>query len=183
MGRHTFGLALASAAFLVATGCGEGAAEEERASPLSASKSAVHSRRAASAALQELTGLSHLPSPADDGAMGASLRRHYPRDLLAQQVRGSVLVDIRLDDRGTVQDVQAVPRASLPNAADEHRMVVRERANGQVVERAVTLKYDSRFGPAAEAALRDVRFLPALRDGRAVPFTLRMTVEFSPPQA
>ena len=74
MGRHTFGLALASAAFLVGTGCGEGAEEEERASPLSASKSAVHGRRGASAPVQELTGLSHLPSPADDGAIGASLR-------------------------------------------------------------------------------------------------------------
>lgn len=183
MGRHAFGLALASAAFLVVTGCGDGAAEAERASPLSASKSAAHDRRVASAQLQELTGLSHLPSPADEGAIGASLRRHYPRDLLAQRVRGSVLVDIRLDDRGIVQDVQAVQRASLPNPADEARMVVRERVNGEVVEREVSLNYDSRFGPAAEAALRNVRFLPALRDGRAVPFTLRMTVEFSPPQA
>jgi hypothetical protein len=183
MNRHVFWLALASAAFLVMTGCGEGAAGGERASPLSASKSAVQDRRIASAQLQELTGLSHLPSPADDGAIGASLRRHYPRDLLAQRIRGSVLVDIRLDDRGIVQDVQAVQRASLPNRADEHRMVVRERVDGQVVEREVALKYDSRFGPAAEAALRVVRFLPALKDGRAVPFTLRMTVEFSPPQA
>lgn len=183
MSRHAFGLAIASAAFLVVTGCGDGAAEEERASPLSASKSAVRDRRIASAPLQELTGLSHLPSPADDAAIGASLRRHYPRDLLAQRIRGSVLVDIRLDDRGIVQDVHAVPRPSLPSPADEPRMVVRERVNGQIVEREVMLKYDPRFNPAAEAALRNVRVLPALRDGRAVPFTLRMTVEFSPPQA
>jgi hypothetical protein len=183
MSRRAFGLALASAALLVVTGCGDGAAEDERASPLSASKSAVHDRRIASAQLQELTGLSHLPSPAVDGAIGASLRRHYPRDLLAQRISGSVLVDIRLDERGIVQDVDAVPRASLPNPADEARMVVRERVNGQIVEREVTLKYDSRFDPAAEAALRDVRFLPAQKNGQAVPFTLRMTVEFSPPEA
>jgi outer membrane biosynthesis protein TonB len=183
MNRHAFRLALASAAFLVVAGCGDGAAEEERTSPLSASKSAVHDRRIASAPLQELTGLSHLPSPANDGEIGASLRRHYPRDLLAQQIRGAVLVDIRLDDRGVVQDVHAVSPASRPTSTDEHRLVVRERVNGQVVEREVALTYDARFGPAAEAALRNVRFLPALRDGRAVPFTLRMTVEFSPPQA
>lgn len=183
MNRRAFGLALASAALLVAAGCSDGAAEEERASPLSASKSAVRDRRIASPQLQELTGLSHLPLPADDGAIGASLRRHYPRDLLAQQASGSVLVDIDLDERGIVQDVQAVQRASLPNPADEHRMVVRERVNGQVVEREATLKYDSRFDPAAEAALREVRFLPALKNGQAVPFTLRMTVEFAPPQA
>jgi TonB family protein len=183
MNRHAFGLALTSAAFLVVTGCGDRAAEAERTSPLSASRSAVHDRRIASAPLQELTGLYHLPSPADDGAIGASLRRHYPRDLLAQRISGSVLVDIKLDDRGIVQGVQAVPRASLLNPADEHRMVVRERVDGQVVEREATVKYDSRFDQAAEAALRNVRFLPALRNGQAVPFTLRMTVEFSPPQA
>jgi hypothetical protein len=183
MNRRAFGLVLASAAFLVVTGCRNEAAEGERASPLSASKSTVRDRRIASAPLQELTGLSHLPSPADDAAIGASLRRHYPRDLLAQQIRGAVLVDIRLDDRGIVQDVHAVLPASRPTSTDEQRLVVRERVNGQVVERGVTLTYDAQFGPAAEAALREVRFLPALRDGRAVPFTLRMTVEFSPPQA
>lgn len=183
MNRRAFGLGLASAAFLVVTGCGGGAVDEERASPLSASKSAVRDRRIASPKLQELTGLSHLPMPADDRAIGASLRRHYPRDLLAQRRSGSVLVDIMLDDRGIVQDIQAVPRASLPTSADEHRMMVRERVNGQLVEREATLTYDPRFDPAAEAALHEVRFLPALKNGRAVPFTLRMTVEFAPPQA
>ena len=183
MNQHAFRLALASAAFLVVTGCGDGGAEQERASPLSASGSAVQGRRIASPQLQELTGLTHLPSPADDGEIGASLRRHYPRDLLAQQASGSVLVDIDLDNRGIVQDVKAVNRASLSNSADEHRLVVRDRVNGQIVEREATVKYDSRFDQAAEAALRNVRFLPALRDGQAVPFTLRMTVGFSPPQA
>jgi hypothetical protein len=142
----------------------------------------VHDRRIASPKLQELTGLTHLPLPADDALLGASLRRHYPRDLITQRIRASVLVDVRLDERGIVQDVRAVSPVSLPNSADEHRMVVRERVNGQVVEREVTPTYDFRFGPAAEAALREVRFLPALRDGRAVPHTLRMTVEFSPSQ-
>ncbi|HEX8319686.1 hypothetical protein [Longimicrobium sp.] len=182
MNRHRFGLALASAAFLVVTGCGDGAAEEERASPLAASRSAVQDRRIASQKVQQLSGLSSLPHP-DDNVLGAALRRHYPAELRGGGISGSVLIDVAVNDRGHVESARAVAPASLPNPTDEHRIVVRERVPGSrdLVERELALRYDTRFAPAAEAALREVPFRPAMRDGRAAPFTIRMTVTFTPP--
>jgi hypothetical protein len=37
---------------------------------------------------------------------------------------------------------------------------------------------DPAFGPAAEGALMETRFTPAMRDGQPVPFTMRMTISF-----
>jgi hypothetical protein len=51
----------------------------------------------------------------------------------------------------------------------------------QVVERELNATYDPAFGPAAQAALKEVRFLPAIRHGAPVPYTMRMTVEFTDP--
>ena len=39
---------------------------------------------------------------------------------------------------------------------------------------------DQEFGAAAEAALREVRFTPARRDGQSVPFEMRLTIVFTP---
>ncbi len=182
MNRRAFGLVLASAAFLVVTGCGDGAADEERVSPLAASKSAVQDRRIASQKVEQLSGLSSLPHP-DANVLRATLRKHYPAELRGGGISGSVLIDVAVNDRGHVESARAVAPTSLPRPTDEHRIVVRERVPGSrnLVERELTLTYDARFAPAAEAALREVPFRPAVRDGRAVPFTMRMTVTFTPP--
>jgi len=181
MNRRALGLALVSAALLVVAGCGDGAAEEERTSPLGANRSAMQDRRIASQKVEQLSGLSSLPHP-DDNVLRATLRRHYPAELRGGGISGSVLIDVAVNDRGHVESARSVAPASLPKATDEHRIVVRERRPGSrdLVERELTLRYDTRFAPAAEAALREVPFRPAMRDGRAVPFTMRMTVTFTP---
>ena len=141
-------------------------------------------RRPVSAQLAKYTGLSHLPVEEDGAAFDASIRRHYPREMLRAGRGGDVLVDVRLDESGRVLDVDVVEERRT--AADEHRIVVVGKAPGSntEVQREVRLNYDpDTFGPAAEAALREVRFRPALRDGKPVPYTLRMTVRFDPADA
>ena len=139
------------------------------------------SRPGTSAALREATGLSHMPVPADKGALDASLRRHYPREQLGRTHGASVVVDVDLDEHGLVRGVRALPPpVAAPGTTNQ--IVVLDKAPGSntPVQRAVNLTYDGAFGPAAEAALREVRFRPALRDGTPVSYTLRMTVEFAP---
>jgi outer membrane biosynthesis protein TonB len=141
-------------------------------------------RRAASEHLSSITGLSHMPTPVSQSAFGASIRRHYPEAMRRAGRGGEVLVDVRLDETGRVQEVDVVRERKT--SADEHRIVVIGKAPGSNTEeeREVQLNYDPEaFGAAAQAALREVRFRPALREGKAVPYTLRMTVSFTPADA
>jgi hypothetical protein len=144
-------------------------------------------RRPASEQLAAATGLSHMPVPVNGPAFTAAIRRHYPPQMLRERRGGDVLVDVRLDESGRVLGATAVDnRAAVGNAAGRTRMVVIDRAPGSdlEVQREVPLNYDpQRFGAAAEAAVREVRFRPALRGGTPVPYTLRMTVRFSPSDA
>jgi outer membrane biosynthesis protein TonB len=140
----------------------------------------VRNRFPASEQMRAATGLSHLPVPADNGAFDASLRRHYPPALLEKKVAGLVLVDLSIDEKGFVRNVDVVDRpARTPNAGMV--LVDKDPRTGVTVEREVVPSYNSAFGPAARAALREVRFEPALKDGQAVPFKMRMTVAFEPP--
>ena len=137
-------------------------------------------RHPASRMVREMTGLSHLPIPADEKAFDASMRRHYPAALLEKRVRGAVLVDLDLDERGFVKDVVVV---EPPASAGDVRMLIDDRdvRNGTLY-REVVPSYDAEaFGAAARAAMREVRFEPALKDGRPVPFRMRMTITFAPP--
>lgn len=141
-------------------------------------------RRPASEHLSSLTGLSHMPAPENNAAFNASIRRHYPREMLRAGRGGDVLVDVRLDASGRVLDVDVVEERKT--VGDEHQIVVRGNVPGSdlQVEREVKLNYDPEaFGAAAAAAIREVRFHPALRDGKGVPYTWRMTVRFTPPAA
>lgn len=122
--------------------------------------------------LRRMTGVDRLPVFADAEALRRSMARHHPQDLREAGIGGSVLADVRIGAQGGVESVTIVPRPANLRAA----MVLQE-ADG--TERILHPTDDPALGPAAEAALMETRFTPALRDGVPVPFTLRMTVEFS----
>lgn len=121
-----------------------------------------------------MTGVDRLPVPADRAAFMASLAAHYPAAHRAAGVTGSALVDVAVDAEGKVAAVEVIPRPQGMNAI----LVLRGKDG---TERQVTPQDDPAFGAAAQAALRGVRFTPAMRDGKPVPYTLRMTVTFDPP--
>jgi hypothetical protein len=165
-------------ALLVLTAAAGGCGSDGDAPADSTGAAAV--RPAASAQAREASGLSHLPRPQSFATLQRSLARHYPRELAGVRPTTSVLVDVTLDARGNVKDVAVVDRPAAPAS----NVVLIDRAPGSNVEvqrEAPPTVYDNAFGPAAAAALKEVRFLPALRDGQPVPFTLRMSVEFTAP--
>ncbi len=136
----------------------------------------------ASEMVQAEIGVTQLPRPRNDAAFTASLRRHYPAELRAERRTGAVLLDVTIDPRGIVRAVEVVPAAGGgPDGTHRAILLDRDPVTGRTVERPLQPRYDPAFGPAAQAALREVRFSPALRGGQPVTHTLRMTVEFAPP--
>jgi len=132
-------------------------------------------------ALREMTGVSALPKPVDGADLLRAVQRHYPAELRGRGARALVLVDASIDATGRVTHVEVVQ----PPAGDgHHRAVVLDRdpATGRETQRTLSASgpYEPAFGPAAQAALREVRFIPAMRDGQAVPFRMRMSVDFAP---
>lgn len=130
--------------------------------------------------MRALTGVDQMPRPVDPKAFAASMARHTPPGL---SKGGSVLVDVRIDAEGQVQGVNLL---TPPSLGAKHRAVVveRDRSSGRETQRPMDASdHDPSLGAAARAALQDVRFTPAMRDGQPVAHTLRMTVRFSPPQA
>ena len=174
--RARSALTLAAAALVaLATGC----ADEEAAVSAAAPKVTTMG----SAEILAHAGLSAFPTPADPAALHRSMREHYPAELLDEGRRGSVLVDLALDEQGVVRGVEVVTPPE-PDARVKAVLVEPDPRTGGTRERVVQPRYDAAFGPAARAALKDARFTPALgRDGKPVPYTLRMTVEFAPPAA
>lgn len=141
--------------------------------------------RPSSAMAQAQTGLSQLPRPRDVRAFNNSIDRHYPANLRAERRRGSVLVDITIDERGHVRDVRPVSEdeiANIPNG-NAHRAVLLQEdpKTGVTTEVVMDTKQDLAFVPAARKALREVTFSPAVRNGEPVAYTLRMSIYFSPP--
>lgn len=128
-------------------------------------------------ALREVTGLSEFPRPRDKHALLAAVQRHYPPALRTHGGSGSVLVDVGLDELGNVVSVTG---ATPPGGLHTHTMLVTRDRSGAETERPLVGHSDPALVPAAEAALREVSFTPAIRDGKAVPYTLRMTVRFTP---
>ncbi len=139
---------------------------------------AVALREAASDQARKASGLSHLPRPENFNALRRSLARNYPSEFIGVRPSTSVLVDVMLDERGFVRDVAVVDR---PAQAPDVALIDKVPGSNLEVVREYPTTYDASFGPAAVAALKEVRFLPALREGRPVPFTLRMSVEFTSP--
>jgi outer membrane biosynthesis protein TonB len=164
---------LASALAAVLAACGDSR------DPLPA---ATADRQPASEQVQQMTGLSHMPRPESVDALNRSLARHYPRELAGVRPRSLVLVDVQLDEQGRVRDVRPVDRPATAPSNVNMVLVDEVPGNNTPVERTYQGTYDSAFGPAARAALQEVRFEPAMRNGRPVPYTLRMTVEFTSPQ-
>jgi len=130
-------------------------------------------------ALKAMAGITRLPRPVDAHALMDAIQRHYPANLRAAGVHGSVLVEVRIDEHGNVTAVEPVPR---PPADVHYRAVVisRDPASGAETQRPLMEPGESNpaFEAAAGSALREVRFTPAEKDGKPVPFTLRMTVRF-----
>lgn len=137
--------------------------------------------RTSSSAVQELTGLTRLPLPEDPTELNAALQRHYPQELIGKRAKSAVLVDVSVDERGLVRNVAVVHRPPTAPATVRAVLVDADPRTGNTVEREFGAEYDEQFGPAAKRALSEVRFLPALRGTTAVPYTVRMTVQFTSP--
>lgn len=161
---------------LALSACGQ---DERQSAALSTG--AARERAPASRQVQEATGLSHLPAPESQEALAASMRRHYPARFIGVRPRSAVLVDVDVSEQGVVRDVRVVDRTGMDDGDVRAVLLKKVPGTNQVVEREVRTVYDAAFGPAAQAAVREVRFAPALREGRPVPYTLRMTVEFADP--
>lgn len=159
---------------VVAAACSEARPGDARDTPLDPSPSSA-GRRALSPEVQAHTGLSHLPEPTDQAEFAARLQKHYPAQLRAQGVAGSALLDVHVDAQGRVGDVDIVLRPTGPEHPT-HRAVLQDRGGTRVVQ----LNDRPEFGAAAQTALRETRFQPALKDGKGVPYKLRMTVQFDP---
>lgn len=124
--------------------------------------------------LRRTAGVDRLPTFTDTDALRDAMSHHHPPALREAGIGGSVLADVAIDARGKVESVAIVRRPSEVRVA-----MVLQAADG--TERILPPDDDPAFGPAAEAALREMSFVPALRDGQPVPFTMRMTIRFSPP--
>jgi hypothetical protein len=132
-------------------------------------------------ALRAMTGVSALPRPADKTALLHAVQRHYPAELRRNGERALVLVDASIDATGHVTSVEVV-QSPIGDAHHRAVLVSRDPVTGNETQRTLAGDgtYDPAFGPAAQAAVREVRFTPAMRDGTAVPFLMRMSVEFTP---
>lgn len=179
MGSTTLRRALPFAAVMIAcSACGEQSSD----APGAPNSEALQSRRPVSEQVQQLANVSHLPAPANREAFAATLRRHYPAQFVGVRPRTAVLVDVEINASGIVEDVRVVDRSGMDESGHV-QAVLQQKVPGtnQIVEREFNPTYDPAFGPAARAALKEVRFHPAIRNGQPVPFTLRMTVEFTDP--
>lgn len=124
-----------------------------------------------------MAGVSRIPRPVDEAALLSAVKRHTPAALRERRRAGFVLLDVLVDANGDVRDVSVVPPPS--GAVPEAVRVRHDGFGGEVGERLIAGSSDPALGPAAEAALREVKFTPAIREGVAVPFTLRMSIRFS----
>jgi len=163
-----------SCALVLAAACSDVPRESERDTPPDQS-AVVAGRRPIPHVLRAHTGLSHLPEPADRAEFAARLQSHYSAQFRAEKVSGTTLVDVHVDAQGRVGEVEVIQR---PVSAHVKLTAVLLDKDGAHV---MKLNDQPEFGAAAQAALRETRFLPALKDGKPVAYKLRMTVQFDPP--
>lgn len=168
---------LCGALFLLVGACGTERSSPREAQPILPQETRVMQSMSPEK-MRALTGVDRMPMPADREAFAASMARHTPPGLSKS---GSVLVDVQIDAEGTVQGVE-LPTPPSPGANHRAVLVERDPVSGRETERPMEASdHNPVLGAAARAALRDIRFTPATRDGRPVAYTLRMTVGFSPP--
>jgi hypothetical protein len=129
--------------------------------------------------LRQIAGVDVLPRLLNAPELSESMKRHYPVALRGKGRAGSVLVDVSIDEQGRVTDVTALPAPTV----QAHGLKGSRPDLASLPAEAATPASTARFGGAAMAALAAARFSPAQLDGRPVPFTLRMTVRFSDPDA
>jgi len=130
------------------------------------------------AALRHIAGVDALPRLLNAPELAESMKRHYPAALRGQGTAGSVRVDVSIDEQGQVSDITVLPAPTL-----QAHGLVGWRLDADSPLEAATPASTAQFGDAAKAALGTARFSPAQLDGKPVPFTLRMTVRFSDPDA
>lgn len=127
------------------------------------------------AMLRELADVDVLPRLINPAELTESIRLNYPVELRKQGVRGVALVDVSVGDDGSVQQVSI----ATPPENVRSRLVLGGRVQDQT-ERSASSAHAAEFGTAAQSALQAARFSPAKRDGKDVPFTMRMTIAFNP---
>lgn len=137
-------------------------------------RSVVSEHRMTADQVRQMTGVDRLPEVVDKAALRASINKSYPEALRSEAVSGSALVDVAIDPQGSVESVTAIPRPGGIRST-----MILENKDG--TQRKVSLNDHPAFQAAAESAIKGVQFTPAMRDGQAVPYTLRMTVTFDPP--
>jgi outer membrane biosynthesis protein TonB len=150
--------------------CGEVAGERQ---PTTLDRSIVAEHRMTPEQVRAMTGVDRLPQVLDQAVLKARIEQAYPAELRAGRVAGSALVDVLVDEAGRVASVTPINRPAGMRAA-----LILEEADGS--QRRITPDDHPAFQAAAVSALRDIRFSPAIRDGKPVPFTMRMTLSFDP---
>jgi hypothetical protein len=153
-------------------GCGQGGDSRQ---PIAPDRNIVAEHRMNPEQVRQMTGVDRLPQVVDKAAFKAAVERSYPADLRASPTSGSALVDVVIGAEGEVQSVTPVDR---PEGMQRSVLILEERDG---TERRIASDNHPAFQAAAREAMRSVRFTPAIRDGKAVPFTMRMTVTFDPP--
>jgi hypothetical protein len=163
--------------FTFATGCTSRDRLRDDSGPTQPPGTAIH--QMTPAGLRQIAGVDVLPRLLNGSELAESMKRHYPASLRGRGTAGSVLVDISIDEHGNVTDV-----APQPPPAMVARALKGSRPDlASLPVEAATAASTAQFGGAARTALNTARFSPALLDGKPVPFTLRMTVRFSDPDA
>ena len=97
--------------------------------------------------LRQLAGVDVLPRLLNAAELAASVERNYPRGLRGTGAAGSVLVDVSIDERGSVTDVAVLPAPQT----DVRAIALSDRAD-EPVEPASDVS-TTRFGAAAVASL------------------------------
>jgi hypothetical protein len=170
-------LLVVGGAMLMTSGCTSGGDRMNRddSGPTQPGGPAMHQLTAAD--LRQIAGVDVLPRLLNAPELAASMKRNYPANLRGTGTAGSVLVDVVIDDHGRVTGVSVLPAPQTEARAI--RSADLEHA-GQPME-AASEASTARFGAAAAACLHAAQFSPARLDGKAVPFTMRMTVRFTDP--
>lgn len=151
--------------------CGDA---DDAGQPTTSDRRIVAEHRMTPEQMRQITGVDRLPQVPDKAAFQASIERAYPAEMRAEGASGSALVDVLVDEAGRVASVTPINRPAGMRAV----MILEEEDGSQ---RRITPKDHPAFQAAAVSALRDATFSPAMRDGQAVPYTMRMTVTFDPP--
>lgn len=129
--------------------------------------------------LRRIAGVDQLPTVVDKTAFREKMSAYRSEALGNAKFAKSALVDVSIDAHGRVNSVAVVPRPPELESSPQPRAFLQE-PDGSL--RPLNSVDDPAVGRAAQSILRDVRFNPAIRDGKAVAYTLRMTVSFSADQ-